>query len=132
MLFAADKIKSGVFLDKNGGVSNLPVLSPADALLQLKELMSWFRKGNLIPIKFTLDASEEVQQKAKTDNIFRKEAEGVAYSSKPPNQYVAILLGEGYLNEFDVERFDESIYDDPQYNDIKEIARLLNLNTVEL
>ena len=132
LLCAADKIKSGVFLDKNGGVSNLPVFSPADALLKLTELLSFFRKGNLMPLKFTLDASDQVQQKAKTANIFKKEAEGVAYSSKPPNQYVAILLEEGCLKEFDVERFDVSIYDNPHYDEIKEIAELLNLNTVGL
>jgi len=94
--------------------------------------LSFFRKGNLLPLKFTLDASDQVQKGEKTDNIFRKEAEGNEYSQIPTNQYVANLLEEGYLKEFDVEGRDENIYDDPQYDEIKEIARLLNLNTVGL
>lgn len=129
LLCATDKIKSALFLDKNGGISNLPVLSPIEALLKLKELMGFFRKGTLVPLKFTLDGSNIVLKKENTDNIFKKEAEGDIYRNLPSNPYLAILLEEGYLKEFDVERFDESIYEDPQYDEIKEIAGLLNLNT---
>jgi exodeoxyribonuclease V gamma subunit len=133
LLCATDSIQSAVFLSKKGELTVLTVLTSDAAIVKLKELMVYFRKGTLSPLKFTLESSDLVNQRSKVENIFKKEAIGDYYASKPPNPFVATLLDEGYFKEFDVEKFnaelfDETIYDDIKYDEIKAIAVLLNLN----
>lgn len=143
ILFAESRIVSADFIYlKKGSDSKkppvlisetLPITNPDDAIKSITELLNYFKKGNLVPLIFSHDGLQNVLKSARVENIFEKEAEGDPFVKIPPDYYIKYLFERGCFTAFDVENFnrknfDAGKYSEPEFDEIKAIAKLLNLN----
>jgi len=121
LLSAMGKIKTAIFLEKDGSKISIPVIEPEHAMSRLKLLMQFLQKGTQSPLKYTLKAGEAALKPTanveKVYKAFMEEANGNYHSGVPSNPYVKILLEEGYFEGLDQDALNEMIT----------ISRLLNL-----
>lgn len=120
LLCTNDAIDTAQLINKGGEQTKLAVFSPGDAKLKLEELLVYFRKGMLAPLKFTLKATQPPNKNTKLSietvlNSFREDADGNYQMA--PNKYMQILFQEGYFKDFEEDDFEE----------LKTLAGLLNL-----
>lgn len=132
LLASGDYIRESAFLDHRGAETAIPVPGREEAVGKLKLLAGYLLLGTREPLKFTVGGAMKVRDTKKIENIFKDEAEPSDWSDLPPDMYVKFLYDNGYLEDFDVEhfnkhQFDTGVYDDPKYEEIRELARLLNI-----
>jgi len=100
---------------------------------KLRKLIGYFKEGLSAPLKFTPDAAEKVLSQLPVENIFLEEVEGNQFASLPENPYLGHLYGNKYFADFDIkdftaDDFDPEVYSEQRFDQIKEIAGLLNLS----
>jgi exodeoxyribonuclease V gamma subunit len=100
---------------------------------KLRKLIGYFKKGLSAPLKFTPDAADKVLNEEPVENIFLEEAEGNRFASLPPNLYLSHLYDNKYFEDFDIkdfiaDDFKPEVYREPRFDQIREIAGLLNLS----
>lgn len=125
LLSAMNEINSAQLIDKDGVSTCITVLSSEDAKLKLQKILVYFEKGSVLPLKFTLKATQpppktELSIKTVLDS-FHSEADGNSNVKPPipPNNYMRMLFQEDYFKDFNENDLDE----------LKTLANLLNLLT---
>lgn len=123
LLFAAGSIDRATMVRSDGTVQDLAYFSPRDAKERITGLLSFFRRGMDLPLKFSLTAA---CPPAKTPfnaewvmKAFKQQAAGNDFGL-PPDPYMQVLMREGY---FDVVTEDD-------LTDIRTLAGLLYLNEI--
>lgn len=143
ILYAMKSIRSAHFIypgrkEKTGSAIkeiNMDFLPAEEARERLRSLLAFFQKGQEAPLRFTPAAAKSVLGAKITENVFLDEAMGNEYADVPPDRAIRNLYDEGYFREFDIDgyrkqTFSPQVYEESRFNEIKEIASLLNF-TVE-